>query len=159
MQLAENWRSTTRALLRLTSESHPQFTAYLRQQLVDVLAICGRSMSNPATLALASRFEEKFSIIGRLAIRMHILLNDTPSNLETFIAQPGSAFKARMMEDTYADDDGDSSDSSDLFHASLRQVICTSDIGLQRLSSKGGERNTVAVKPKVVLATILSQEW
>jgi hypothetical protein len=116
-------------------------------------------MSNPATLALASRFEEKFSIIGRLAIRMHILLNDTPSNLETFIAQPGSAFKARMMEDTYADDDGDSSDSSDLFHASLRQVICTSDIGLQRLSSKGGERNTVAVKPKVVLATILSQEW
>ncbi|KAJ2917726.1 hypothetical protein MD484_g2684, partial [Candolleomyces efflorescens] len=158
-QLAENWRSTTRALLRLTSESHPQFTAYLRQQLVDILAICGRSMSNSATQALANRFEEKFSIIGRLAIRMHILLNDTPSNLETFIAQPGSSFKARMMEDTYADDDGDSSDSSDLFHASLKQVICTSDIGLQRLPSKGGGRSTVVVKPKVVLATILSQEW
>ncbi|KAF6743401.1 hypothetical protein DFP72DRAFT_933534 [Ephemerocybe angulata] len=153
-QLAESWRSTTKALLRLTSESHPQMTSYLRDNIIDVLAVVGRSISSAETAALLNRFEEKFSVIARLAIRMHILFSDTPSNLETFVAQPGAPFERTKMEDTYADDDEDS-DSTDLFNANLKKVICTADIGLQKVSAE----DPVLMKSKVVLAAILNQEW
>lgn len=153
---ADSWRATTRALLRLTSESHPQMASYLRDSVLDILAIIGRSTSSRATNDMLARFEEKFSVIARLAIRMRILFSDTPSNLETFLALPGTAFNSDTLEDTYADDE---EDDTYMTNVRLRDVICTAEIGLQRTAVREGADGGVILKPKVILAAVLNQEW
>jgi len=159
-RLADNWKSTTKALLRITSDSHPKFIADLREHVIDVLAIVGRSVASVETEALLHKFEEKLSVIARLAIRLHMLVNDGPSSLETFVTEPGAPYQSSTMEDTYADDEGgNSSDSSDVFNQNLRTVICSSDLGLKRAASKGPGVDAVVIKPKVVLATILAEDW
>jgi hypothetical protein len=129
--------------------------SYLRGSILDIFSIIGRPSSGPATETMLELFEEKFAVISRLAIRLHILFNDTPSNLETFLAKPTAQFQEDRMEDTYGDED-------DLYStdaANLKNVICTSEIGLQRVAVRNGADESVIMKPKVILAAILNQEW
>ena len=140
--------------MRLTSESHPKMVSYLHDSVLDILSIVGRPSSGPATETMLELFEEKFAVIARLAIRLHILFNDAPSNLETFLVKPKVQFNEDRMEDTYADED-------DLYSAdvNLKNVICASEIGLQRIAVRNGADESVIMKPKVILAAILNQEW
>ena len=142
----------------MTSEAHPQLLAYVKEYVYDILAVVGRPRSHPAVEALIKEYHEKLSMITRLAIRLHILfndilVNDTPCNLAACISQPDGEFLSEQLEDNYPEG-GDS--STDLL--SDNRIICTTELGLRKISG-GGEANYILVKPKVVLATILSQDW
>ena len=92
-------------------------------------------------------FEDKLSIVATLAIHLQLTLGEdrSPERLETFLIPPGTDFNGELMDDGYAEenesDDGDN-------------VVCTSDIGLRRVTRDG---INVIVKPKVILPAVLEQ--
>ena len=51
----------------------------------------------------------------------------------------------------------DAEDEEDVDDARLRDVICTAEIGLQRTAVRDGA--DVILKPKVILAAVLHQDW
>ncbi|TFK20845.1 hypothetical protein FA15DRAFT_759113 [Coprinopsis marcescibilis] len=154
--VAETWRSTTKAMLKLTSEAHPQLLSYLREQLYDILSIVGRSPSHASVENLVKSFEDKVSMIARLAVRLHLLFNgDIPCTLTTYAPQPESDFVREQQEDSYADG-GEQDAETDWL--SDRRVLCSSDMGLQRnASDENGD--LIVQKSRVVLSTILNPEW
>jgi len=144
---ARAWRTTTKALLRLTSESHPQLLAYMRDVLGDLLAVVGRSRSQAAVDVLFAGFQEHFSDIARLAMRLHILFNDilfhdAPCDLAVCVARPDAEFAAAHMEESYPE-----AEEGGLDLLADNRVVCVTELGLQRV---GGDGALVIVKPKVI---------
>lgn len=92
-------------------------------------------------------FEDKLSIVATLAICLHVMLVEdrSPERLETFLIPPGTDFDDEFMDNDYAE--GNESYDGD-------EVVCTSDIGLRRVTRDG---INVIVKPKVILPAVLEQ--
>ena len=93
-------------------------------------------------------FEDKLSIIAALAIYLHVMIGEdrSPERLETFLIPPGTDFEDEFMDDGYAEEN-ESEDGDN-------EVICTSDIGLRRVTRDG---INVIVKPKVIVPAVLEQ--
>ena len=93
-------------------------------------------------------FEDKLSIVATLAIHLHVMLGEdgSPERLETFLIPPGTDFDDEFMDDGYTEEN-ESDDGDD-------EVVCTSDIGLRRVTRDG---INVIVKPKVIVPAVLEQ--
>ncbi|KAH6910147.1 hypothetical protein BKA70DRAFT_1560775 [Coprinopsis sp. MPI-PUGE-AT-0042] len=157
---ANSWRSTTKSLLNLTSEAHPQMLAYLREYIYDVLAVVGRSPTQPAVEALIKASEEKLSLLSRLAIRLHILLFDddvTNGALAPYVALPESDFVHEYQEDNYSEGGGNQSEVESFSDSG--RVLCTTELGLQKVAGSGEDSHLVLLKPKVALSTVLNSDW
>jgi hypothetical protein len=102
--------------------------------LLNILTLSGWSKDCLLTRSIMESFEDKLSIIATLAIRLHVMLGEDRSHerLERFLIPPGTDF----------DDDG------------ANEVVCTSDIGLQRVTRDG---ITVILKPNVIVPAVLEQ--
>jgi hypothetical protein len=159
-EVADSWRSTTKSLLNLTSEAHPQMLAYLREYIYDVLAIVGRSPTQPAVEALVKASEEKLSLLSRLAIRLHIILFDddvTNGDLAPYVALPESDFVHEYQEDGYAEGGGSQSDHYS--GSDSGRVLCSTELGLEKVAGSGEDSRLVLLKPKVALSAILNTDW
>jgi len=89
-------------------------------------------------------FEDKLSIVVTLAIHLHVMLGEdrSPERLETFLIPPGTDFDDEFMDNDYVEEN------------ELDEVVCTSDIGLRRVTRDG---TNVIVKPKVIVPAVLEQ--
>ncbi|EDR07696.1 smc-domain containing protein [Laccaria bicolor S238N-H82] len=144
---AERWRAITRARLGPSDNRKTQMIEFMCSSLLNILVLSGWSKDCPLTRSIMESFEDKLSIVATLAIRLHVMLGEdrSPERLETLFIPPGTDFDDEFMDNDYAE--GNESDDGD-------EVVCTSDIGLRRVTRDG---INVIVKPKVIVPAVLEQ--
>ncbi|EDR06453.1 uncharacterized protein LACBIDRAFT_300148 [Laccaria bicolor S238N-H82] len=145
---AERWCAITRARLGPSDNRKAQIVDFMCSSFLDILTLSGWSKDCPLTRSVMESFQDNLSIVATLAIRLHVMLGEdrSPERLETFLIPPGTDFDDEFMNDGYAEEN-DSDDRDN-------EVVCTSDIGLRRVTRDGLK---VIVKPKVIVPAVLEQ--
>jgi hypothetical protein len=126
----------------------------LSEAIVDALVAAGcKSTRTQVHDQLAARFNQKMTIIARMALHLNEVIGEeiTSCELKAISMPYGAAFNWRTMEDGY--DDG-------RWHAvpasESPKVLCTTELGLQKeLKGYNGEwQREVLTKPKVALESL-----
>jgi hypothetical protein len=142
---AQRWRAITRARLGPSDNRKAQIVEFMCSSLLNILTLSGWSKDCPLTRSIMESFEDRLSVVATLAIHLHVMLGEdrSPERLGTFLIPPGTDFDDEFMDDDYAEE----SDSDN-------GVVCTSDIGLRRVTR---DRIHVIVKPKVIVPAVFEQ--
>ena len=110
---------------------------FLKDNLIDALHVAGWAEIGPEAHNTLAAFEERLTMIVKLALRLNRTLGE---DWEAAVASPGQKFEPKKMEDAYDDET-----------AGEDYVVCTTDVGLR--AADGG----AIVKPKVVLRSMIHE--
>jgi hypothetical protein len=141
--VSTRWRELTQAQLKNPSDSYVETSlkAFVTESLVYALNTAGWSEAGPQAENTLAAFDEKLSMIVKLALRLNATLG---GDWEATVVQPDEIFDPETMLDAY-----DEYQETDV----TEWVVCTTDIGLNALSGGG-----TTVKPKVVIHSMLEEE-
>jgi hypothetical protein len=121
--------------------------------LVDVLLVAGlKSTQAEIQTEVLNTFGDKLMIVVRAALALNWVIGKdiTSADLEPTTVLYEAVFDPTVMEDVNG---GEGS-----LKAGVEHVLCTTDLGLQRVVRSGGEpawQTTVLLKPKVALESMI----
>ena len=128
---------------------------HIADSLVDVLLVAGLKATHQQILEeVVVRFGEKLMIVVRAALALNWVIGReiTSADLEPTAVAHEAEFDSTVMEDVNGDGN---------LKAGVEHVLCTTDLGLQRVvrsSSKDGIptwQTKVLLKPKVALESMI----
>ena len=111
---------------------------FLEDNLIDALHVAGWAEVGPEARETLAVFDERLTMIGKLALRLNRTLGE---DWEAAVASPDQKFEPKKMEDAYEDE----TEGEDY-------VVCTTDVGLRAVDGGGA-----IVKPKVVLRSMIHE--
>jgi hypothetical protein len=127
---------------------------HIADTLVDVLLVAGLKATREQILQeIMNTFGEKLMIVVRAALALNWVIGKdiTSADLEPMTVLSETAFDSALMEDV---------NGEGASRAAVEHVLCTTDLGLQRVvkTSKEGDsaaQTSMLLKPKVALESMI----
>lgn len=124
----------------------------------NLLIVAGSSTTQTDTLI--SRTRDSLRSIVDAAIKLRTAINEDiiSCDYETVLIHPGDIFDASSMEDAFAD----STKQATTANGSVKNILCTSGLGLRCCRKKEGAPTTqwevtVLQKPQIILQSAIGQ--
>ena len=141
-------------MLHGDGNASPKLVPNIANTLADVLIVAGlRATHDQIYEEVMTRFGEKLTNVTRAALALNrvIAKEITSADLEPISVSWDTAFDSAAMDDINGEEG---------LKAGVEQVLCTTDLGLQRVVklSKGDEtewQTTMLLKPKVALESTI----
>jgi len=159
--ISGRWRALTRthvqSMLHGDSDVSLDLVPHIADTLVDVLLVAGlKSTHEQIHEVVMSTFGEKLTIVVRAALALNWVIGKdiTSADLEPITVLWETEFDPALMEDV------NGSDSGGGLKVGVEHVLCTTDLGLQRVvkSKEEGEpvwQTNMLLKPKVALESMI----
>lgn len=156
--MSGRWRALTRthvqSMLHGDADVSQNLVPHIADTLVDVLLVAGlKATHEHIHTEVMTTFGEKLTIVVRAALALNWVIGKdiTSADLEPTTVLWNSVFDPAIMDDV---------NSAGGLKTGVEHVLCTTDLGLQRIvkSSKEGEpawQTSMLLKPKVALESMI----
>jgi len=157
--ISGRWRALTRthvhSMLHGDADASLDLVPHIAHALVDVLLVAGlKATQEHINEEVMAKFGEKLTVIARAALALNLAIGKdiTSADLEPIMVSWDTVFDSAVMADINDDE---------RLKAGVEHVLCTTDLGLQRVvkSSKEGEpaweTSSLLLKPKVALESMI----